>query len=300
MNDELQNRDGSESADCHSSFISRRSSLRYCRRLTRLANSSFPLAFRVLPAAKRDAMTALYAFFRATDDLADEPGEAGAKRLAVRAWRDRLADALAGRYSHRVHAALHHTVERFGVPPRHLFEVIDGVEMDLQPLRFATFAELEPYCYRVASAVGLACLPVWGTRGDATGPAVAAGIAFQLTNILRDVGEDLRRGRVYLPADDLQTFDAPPESWADRERFRRLMRFEADRARDFYRRAEPLDDLLTPDGRAVYGVMSGVYRRLLAEIERSDFAVLDRRVRVPKRAKLALLLSAWPRKWGVL
>ncbi len=274
------------------------SSFRYCLRLTRRANSSFPLAFRVLPAAKRDAMTALYAFFRATDDLADEPG---ASRASVRAWRDRLADALAGKYSHRVHAALHHTVEAFGVLPRHLFEVIDGVETDLEPVPFATFADLEPYCYRVASAVGLACLPVWGTRGDAHEPAVAAGIAFQLTNILRDVGEDLRRGRVYLPDDDLKRFDAPPETWAaDPARFRRLMRFEADRARDFYRRAEPLDALLTADGRAVYGVMSGVYRRLLGEIERADFDVLTRRIRVPKRAKLTLLLSAWPRKWGVM
>ena len=285
----------------NSALSTQHSSLQFCRRLTRRANSSFPLAFRVLPAAKRDGMTALYAFFRATDDLADEPGEVYAKRLAVRAWRDRLGEALAGRYSHRVHAALHHAVGRFGIPPRHLFEVIDGVEMDLQPLRLETFADLEPYCYRVASAVGLACLPVWGVRGDATEPAVAAGIAFQLTNILRDVGEDLRRGRVYLPDEDIRKFDAPPEGWAaDPAAFRRLMRFQADRARDFYRRAEPLDGLLTPDGRAVYGVMSGVYRRLLAEIERADFAVLDQRVRVPKRAKLALLLSAWPRKWGWL
>ncbi len=274
------------------------SSLAYCRRLTRRANSSFPLAFRVLPPAKRDAMTALYAFFRATDDLADEPG---AKRAAVRAWRDRLGDALAGRYSHRVHAALHHAVTTFDIPPEHLFAVLDGVEMDLEPVRFATFADLEPYCYRVASAVGLACLPVWGVRGDATAPAVAAGIAFQLTNILRDVGEDLGRGRVYLPADDIARFGVPPEKWADpahRDAVRRLLRFQADRAHDFYRRAEPLDGLLSPDGRAVYGVMRGVYQRLLREIERADFDVIGRRVRVPKRAKVALLLSAWPRKWG--
>jgi phytoene synthase len=286
-----------------SSFIPYPSSLAYCRRLTRRANSSFPLAFRVLPPAKRDAMTALYAFFRATDDLADEPGELLAKRAAVRGWRDRLREALAGRYSHRVHAALHHAVEGFGIPPGYLFDVIDGVEADLQPVRFANFAELGPYCYRVASAVGLACLPVWGVRGEPTEPATAAGIAFQLTNILRDVGEDLHRGRVYLPADDIARFGAPPEKWADpahRDAFRRLMRFQADRARDFYHRAEPLDALLSPDGRAVYGVMSGIYRRLLREVERADFDVLDRRVRVPRPVKVRLLLSAWPRKWGWL
>lgn len=286
-----------------SSFIPYPSSLAYCRRLTRRANSSFPLAFRVLPPAKRDAMTALYAFFRATDDLADEPGEPAAKRAAVRGWRGRLGEALAGRYSHRVHAALHHSVTAFGIPPGYLFDVIDGVEADLEPVRFATFAELEPYCYRVAAAVGLACLPVWGVRGDATEPATAAGIAFQLTNILRDVGEDLARGRVYLPEDDIARSGVPPGKWADpahRDAFRRLMRSQADRARDFYRRAEPLDGLLSPDGRAVYGVMSGVYQRLLSAIERADFDVLDRRVRVPKRTKLRLLLSAWPRKWGWL
>ena len=286
----------------HSPPSTLRSSASYCRRLARRANSSFPLAFRVLPAAKRDAMTALYAFFRATDDLADEPGQVEAKRAAVQQWRERLTDALAGRHSHRVHAAVRHAVERFGVPPQHLFDVIDGVEADLQPVHFNTFADLQPYCYRVASAVGLACLPVWGTRGDATEPAVAAGIAFQLTNILRDVGEDLQRGRVYLPADDVARFGVPPAKWADpdhRDGFRRLMRFQADRARDFYRRAEPLDALLSPDGRAVYGVMSGVYRRLLAEIERADFDVLARRVRVPKRHKVRLLLTAWPRKWGL-
>jgi phytoene synthase len=243
-------------------------------------------------------MTALYAFFRATDDLADDPG-ATPDKLAV--WRGRLADALAGRPSHRVHAALTAAVDRFGIPPGYLFDVIDGVASDLRPVRFATFAELEPYCYRVASAVGLACLPVWGVRGDATGPATAAGIAFQLTNVLRDVGEDLQRGRVYLPLDDLAAFAAPPETWAaDPDRFARLLRFQADRARAFYRRAEPLAGLLSPDGRAVYGVMGGVYRRLLAEVERAGPAVLHRRVRVPKPVKLRLLLAAWPRKWGLL
>jgi phytoene synthase len=254
----------------------------------------------VLPPAKRDATVALYAFCRATDDLADDPA---ANRAAVRDWRDRLRAALAGDPSHPIHPALHHAVRTFGIDPAHLFAVIDGVEQDLEPVRFGTFAELEPYCHRVASAVGLACLPVWGVRGDVRGPAEAAGVAFQLTNILRDLGEDLGRGRVYLPADELARFDCPPDAWRDPAsavKFRELMRFQHDRAADFYRRAEPLSALLSADGRAVFGVMAGVYRRLLAEIARRDFDVFTRRVRVGKLTKARLLLAAWPTKWGIL
>ena len=247
-------------------------------------------------------MDALYAFMRVTDDLADEPG---ATRDSLERWRDALAAALRGAYSHPVHAALHDTVTRFGVPPRLLFDVIDGVAADLEPVRVATFAELYPYCYRVASAVGLACVRVWGLRPGATWaeadpPAEAAGIAFQLTNILRDLGEDLGRGRVYLPADELEAFGCPPPTWHERgEAFRAMMRFQAERARDYYRRGGELERLLTPDGRAVFRVMCGTYRRLLDAVEASGFDVLARRVRVPRWRKALVLLSAWPAKWGV-
>src|SRR5262245_51129088 len=152
-----------------------------CRELTRAANSSFPVAFRLLPPHKRRAMNALYAFMRVTDDLADEPGEVAAKRRRLRAWRHDLFAALGGSFGHAVLPALADTVRRFDIPPQLLTDVIDGVESDLEPVRFATFAELYPYCYRVASAVGLACVRVWGLRpGDAAGPAEAAGVAFQL------------------------------------------------------------------------------------------------------------------------
>ena len=264
-----------------------------CRCITQQAKSSFPLAFRLLPPHKRRAMDALYAFMRVTDDLADEPGEPDAKRRVLSAWRAGLADALAGRYSHPVHAALHDTVRRFAIPPRFLFDVIDGVESDLRPTAFATFADLYPYCYRVASAVGLACVRVWGLRpgvtwDEADVPAEAAGIAFQLTNILRDLGEDRDRGRVYLPRDEW-----PGQSTAE------ALRFQVSRARDFYRRAEPLSRLLTPDGRAIFGVMCGTYRALLEEVVALGPAVLTRRARVPKWRKAALFAAAWPVKWGL-
>lgn len=283
------------------------SSQAYCRRVARRAKSSFPLTFRVLPRPKRDAMTALYAFLRVTDDLADDPGDPAAKRAALAAWRGRLDAALQDATpSHRVHAALAHAVHTYDIPPAHLHAVLDGVESDLDPVAVATFADLYPYCYRVAAAVGLACVPVWGLRPGldpdrATAPAEAAGIAFQLTNILRDVGEDAARGRVYLPADDLAAFGLTPATWdrqESRSAFRALVRFEAGRARAYYARSEPLAGLLTRDGRAVFGVMTGVYRRLLDEVERAGCDVFERRVRVGRLTKARVLAGAWPVRWG--
>ena len=274
------------------------SSFLHCRYVTRQANSSFPLAFRLLPRAKRRAMDALYAFMRVTDDLADEPGEPTAKRRQLAEWRAALDASLIGKYSHPVFPALAHTVHTFGIPPRYLHDVIDGVEADIEPVRFASFAELYPYCYRVASAVGLACVRVWGVRGsfdDADAPAEAAGIAVQLTNILRDLGEDLERGRVYLPADELDR--CPPDQWRT-PAFREMMRFQVARARDYYRRSDPLVRMLTPDGAAIFGVMSGTYRALLDEIEARGYDVFTRRVRVPKWRKGATLLRGWFTKWG--
>jgi 15-cis-phytoene synthase len=279
-----------------------KSSLTYCHTVTRRAKSSFPIAFRLLPPAKRRAMDALYAFMRVTDDLADEPSELLAKREQLIAWRSGLFAALNGVFTHPVHPALADTVGRYRIPPRYLFDVIDGVEADLAPVRFATFADLYPYCYRVASAVGLACVRVWGLRpgvrdDDADRPAEAAGIAFQLTNILRDLGEDLTHGRVYLPADELNRFGCPPEMWRE-PRFRELMQFQVDRAREFYRRAAPLAGLLSTDGRGIFRVMTGTYQRLLDEVERAGSDVLSRRVRVPWWRKGLLLLCGWVARRG--
>jgi len=277
-----------------------------CRKITTQAKSSFPLAFRLLPPVKRRAMDALYAFMRVTDDLADEPGELAMKQQNIAAWRSSLLAALDGEFTHPVFAALADTIHRFDIPTQYLLDVIDGVSSDLEPTRFGTFAELYPYCYRVASAVGLACIRVWGLQPGVTFPqtlesAEAAGIAFQLTNIMRDVAEDLRGGRVYLPLDELQRFGCPPESWATpttQPAFLAMMRFQTQRAREFYRMAEPLNQMLSAEGRGIFRVMCGTYRRLLDEIERSNFDVLTRRVRVPKWRKGLVLLCGWAAKWG--
>lgn len=245
-------------------------------------------------------MDALYAFMRLTDDISDESGEVGEKRAKLNTWRASLSTALSGDFTHPIHPALYRTVVDFEVDSKYLFEVIDGVESDLEPVRFATFEELVPYCHRVASAVGLVCLPVWGCRDPrSAAPGEAAGIAFQLTNILRDLGEDLARGRVYLPADELARFDCPPESWRDRgPNFATLMRFQVERADRYYDAAAALDAHLPASGRAIYRVMFRTYRELLKEIVRRDYDVFTRRVRVPKWKKAAIFASAWPVKWG--
>jgi phytoene synthase len=274
----------------------------WCERLARRHAGNFYHAFRLLPPTQRRAMCALYAFLRVADDIADTPGPAADKVAPLAAWREQLHAALAGVYRHPLHPALHHTVSTYGVPPRHLEEVLDGVAMDLVTDRYDTFADLYPYCYRVASAVGLACIHLWGFTGpDAPAHAEAAGIAFQLTNILRDLGEDAARGRVYLPREDLDRFGYPAEGLGSGRRddaFRELMRFEVARARGYYDRAEPLTALLRPSGRAVFTVMLRTYRGLLDAIERRGYDVFSSRVRLGRLHKLWLATRALPLRWG--
>ncbi len=244
-------------------------------------------------------MAALYAYMRATDDLADGDGAPECKRAALADWRSRLFDALQGVYSHRIHAALHHTVRAFDIPPAYLFEVITGCEADLEPVRLASFDELKGYCYSVASVVGLSCVRIWGltpgaTFAEADAPATVAGYAFQLTNILRDLGEDWARGRVYLPADELARFESPPETWAERgENFHALMRFQCERAAAYFHEAEALGPMLTRDGRRIFRLMCSAYRQLLARIVAANFDVISNRVRLSRWAKLKLATRAF-------
>jgi phytoene synthase len=274
----------------------------YCERLARREGSNFYYAFRVLPAPERRSMCALYAFLRVSDDLADGPGLAADKAVLLADWRRRLDGALTGDHTHRLHAAFQDTVTRHRIPREYLDAVLDGVTMDLEVTRYATFAELYPYCYRVASAVGLACIHIWGfTHGRAKVHAEQAGIAFQLTNILRDLGEDTARGRIYLPQEDLERFGYGPDSLSRGEcddHFRALMAFEVARARHYYDAAEPLAQLLRPAGRAVFQVMLRTYRGLLEAIERRDYDVFSSRVRLSSWHKLGLLVQALPIRWG--
>jgi phytoene synthase len=275
----------------------------YCERLARKEAGNFYHAFRVLPQVQRRAMCALYAFLRIADDLSDEPGELAAKRAALASWRQQLAQALAGGYAHAIHAALHDTVVRHAIPSVYLEAALDGVEMDLEPVAMATFVELRAYCYRVASAVGLACIHIWGfSDEEAKAHAESAGIAFQLTNILRDLGEDAARGRVYLPREDLERFDCDPRYFHSGERengFTALMRFQVERAQRFYDAGWQLVPLLPPAGRAVFLVMARTYRGLLRAIERRRYDVFSSRVRLSSWRKALFVLQALPVRWGL-
>lgn len=276
-----------------------------CERMTRIRAGNFYPAFRILPAEQRRAMCALYAFMRIADDIADGPGDVSRRVRDLDQWRQDALLALDGQFRHRIHPALRDTVQRFAIPADYLELLLDGVAMDLAPAAFPTFEELRRYCFHVASVVGLACIQVWGyTARQARDYAISAGIAFQLTNILRDVGEDVARGRIYLPQEDLERFGYGADQLRLGERapaFYRLMRYQAERARAFYQAAEPLRELLSPAGRAVYHVLSGTYRALLDAIERSGFDVFGRRIGVPWWRKVWQVVGAVPLRlgWGL-
>ncbi len=280
-----------------------RESYRFCDTLARREARNFYYSFLLLPPSRRRAMCALYAFMRHTDDLADEPGTAEEKARALADWRRALDAALAGA-SDNVDTwpglpALADTVTRYSIPAKLLHEVIEGVSMDIRPLGFATFDELADYCYHVASVVGLSCLHIWGYRsggGKAERLAEHCGIALQLTNILRDVRDDARNGRIYLPREDLVRFGvAPEELVADgrpSDRVRDLLAFEGRRAYEYYEEARQLVPLVDPVGRPVLRTIVGIYRALLDEIARRDYNVLDGRISLPPYRKVAIALRA--------
>jgi phytoene synthase len=227
---------------------------------------------------------------RHTDDLADEPASAAWKAEAIESWRLELDSALAGRASQWPGLpALADTVTRHGIPVDLLHEVIEGVSMDIEPRRYATFAELALYCRHVASAVGLCCLHIWGYRsngGKAEGLAEACGIALQLTNIIRDVRDDAASGRIYLPAEDLERFGVAADELRSAgppgDSLRALLAFEAHRALRYYDHALDLTPLISSKGRPVFLTIVGTYRGLLDEIVTRDYNVLDRRVSLRK------------------
>jgi phytoene synthase len=265
-----------------------------CATLLRASGSSFELPIRLLPAAKRRGTTALYAFCRRADDIVDEAPDAGSARESLDAFETTARDGLTGlSVDDPVVRALSDTVRRFAVPPEHVHDILAGVRMDLDRDSYTSFADLDLYCSRVAGAVGLAAIHVWGFT-SAAAPAVArdCGLAFQLTNILRDIPEDLARGRIYLPAEDFATCGCRVDDLrAGRigPEFSRLAVFEADRAAAAYARAAVLDRLLTTDGRIAFRAMFGVYRALFAGVRRAGSRIFSTR---PRRSRAALAVAA--------
>ncbi|MCG8585689.1 MAG: squalene/phytoene synthase family protein, partial [Pirellulales bacterium] len=268
-------------------------SYRHCAAMSRRSASNFWFAFYLLPREKRLAMCALYAFLRKTDDLGDSDEPVDVRRAAIDAWREQLAAAECGNARDAVFPALMDTIKRYEIPVDLLTEAIDGVESDLNRDTFETYLELEHYCYQVASTVGLACVRIWGYTTDAAfAPARACGLAFQLTNILRDLGEDHRRGRCYLPAEDLRRFDLTPESFftsARDARMAHVLDLEIARVEAKYREAAALTDFLTRDGRRVFAAMFATYRGLLARLREQGTGIIDARVRLSRPRKLMIV-----------
>jgi phytoene synthase len=269
-------------------------SYRYCRRVARSRARNFYYSFVLLSRPQRDAMCAMYAFMRYCDDLSDEPG---ATRAAIERWRADLDQALAGRFSgHPVWPAFHEAVRRFAIPHQYFREMIDGVASDVEPRRIETFDQLHRYCYQVASVVGLTTVHIFGFDSPAALPlAEKCGVAFQLTNILRDIREDAGLGRIYLPAEDLRRFGVTEEDLRAGRRspaFVELMRFEGARARACYEESRPLLELVSPHSRPSLWALIEIYSRLLERIERSGYDVFARRIRLPARQKAGIVLRA--------
>jgi phytoene synthase len=265
-------------------------SYQWCVEVARTQARNFYYSFLLLSLPQREAMCAIYAFMRYCDDLSDDEGIPD-RRSAIARWRDDLESALHGKPAgHPLWPAFVDAVERYKIPHQYFFAMITGVSSDLEPRCIQTFAELYDYCYHVASVVGLTIIHIFGFDDrKALELAEKCGIAFQLTNILRDVREDYEKDRVYIPAEDFQRFGVSPATLISTEGFFRLMEFEANRARDYYRESAPLIAMIHPHSRASLKALIGIYSRLLDKIVASNYDVLTRRIRVPTWEKFWIL-----------
>lgn len=292
-----------------SSLVSLPASYRHVRRITRRSGSNFYRSFSLLPRPKREAMHALYAFARVTDDLGDADAPTPLRIRWLDWWRQTIALNLIGdcppgrvifpdgphhgidawpvelcRQAENIIPAIRDTTENYQIPSHYLLEIIDGVAADQKKTRFDTFEQLEHYCYLVASAVGIACLHIWGAASPLPiRPAIDCGLAFQLTNILRDIGEDARQGRIYLPRQHYEQHGLCEDDLLrprSDDRLRCLIRDEAERARQLFDTGWQLWDSLHRDGRPMFSMMWRTYRRLLDRIAEDPGSVAVRRVRL--------------------
>jgi squalene synthase HpnC/squalene synthase HpnD len=285
-----------------------------CQQVARNSHSNFYYAFYLLPKPKRNALAALYAFNRLVDDVADERADLTVRQRGLARWRSELDEAVTGNDqcfdgtaatpllesphsdAMAILPALADTLERYKIPTRYLHDLISGAEMDLTIRTYPTFERLKEYCYRVAGTVGLTCTHVFGFRDSrAIDLAEKLGLAFQLTNIIRDVHEDYALSRVYLPEEDLAKYNVAPSDFARRDAtlgVRELLRFEADRAWQNYEAGAELIDLIDQDSRGTLWLLVHTYSALLARIESADFAVFGERVRLSKAEKMLFIAKA--------
>jgi phytoene synthase len=266
----------------------------YCQQKTVQSGSSFYYSFLFLPTERRRAITALYAFCREVDDTVDETSDQSVARIKLAWWRTELSAMYKGSPTHPVTQALQPHLTAYNLQEQHLQAIVDGMEMDLDQSRYLDYPGLRKYCWHVAGVVGILSASIFGATNPQTLQyAEKLGLAFQLTNIIRDVGDDARKGRIYLPVNELQQFNVTAAdilNFRHNEKFEALMKFQADRARSIYDEAFAL--LPKEDRRAQRPglMMAAIYRTVLDEIERDDFKVLNQRISLTPLRKLWL---AW-------
>jgi 15-cis-phytoene synthase len=277
----------------------------YCEQLTRTQAKNFYYGLKLLPEPKRSAMFTLYAYMRLVDDIADdEDGRTVRQRIdELEAWREHTHAILDGRSTNsrngnvddgrELWPAFAEMVNEYRMPRKVFDDVIAGQRQDLEPEPFDTFAQLREYCYRVAGVVGLASIYIWGFEGGAETEdlAIERGVAFQLTNILRDLREDAARGRTYLPREDLAAADVTEEALRDGrggDAFRRLMQFQIDRAESYYQKSRPLEERIQRDSRPTLVAMTQIYHRLLKKVATEPERVLRERVSLSLLSKLMI------------
>ncbi len=269
----------------------------YCQEKCAASGSSFYYSFLFLPPERRQAIMALYAFCREVDDVVDECNDVSIASTKLTWWRQEVQRIADGNPQHPVGLALKKVAPGISLPTEQLLEIIDGMEMDLQQSRYLDFKGLSLYCYRVASVVGLLAAEIFGYRERQTQKyAHDLGMAFQLTNIIRDIGEDARRGRIYIPMDELKQFNVPAIDILNgkySDNFTALMQFQYERAEKYYEQAFAQLPASDRKNQRPGLIMAAIYRTLLAEIKDEKFQVLHQRISLPPMRKLWLVTKTW-------
>ncbi len=262
------------------------------------SKSSFYYAFNLLPTEKRDAMNTVYAFCRQTDDIIDEGNEADdIKYEQLRKWRIELEKAFRGHSEYPLLNKLAKTISQFNIPYEPFFELIIGMEMDLQKKRYLTFSDLQLYCYRVASTVGLMCIEIFGYKHkSAKDFAINLGIALQLTNILRDIKKDSQRGRIYLPQEDLARFNYTENDLLQNKydpNFKALMEYETERANKYFESATHNLNLDDKSSMFAARAMQHIYKKLLDKIIEADYNIYQKNIKVSTFEKIGISVGVW-------
>lgn len=273
---------------------------KYCKKIVKDSGSNFYYSFLFLPRRKRRAIYAVYAFSRVIDDIVDEVRELSAKERLLAFWRQEIDAAYRGGSNHPLTSELTHAVREFGIPKEYLTEHLNGVTQDMVQTRYATYDDLKRYCYRVASIVGLICLKIFEVEGsiDNMEAAINLGLAFQMTNILRDVSNDADRDRVYLPEEDLARFNLTISDILEKkysESFVELMSYEWERAKSLFEKARSGFDKKAAKKLLPAIIMSDIYYKILLGIRDADYNVFEHRVRVPGAEKISMALKGWLR-----